>query len=479
LPRLVLALVLLLPAVGHAKKNKKKAAPAVPWSEVAAATTGDLLGAAMQSSEPYDELVELCDTIGNRLSGTPALDRAIDWAAAELEADGLIVTRDPVMVPVWVRGEESARMVAPLDRDLPMLGLGRSIATPEGGIEADVVVVSSFDELEALGADAVTGKIVVYDAPFTTYGETVKYRSGGASAAAKLGAVAALVRSIGPISLSTPHTGGMYYAEDAGKIPTAAITVEDAQTLHRLQEQGVPIRVRLQMSAHFEEDRPSANVIGQVTGREKPDEFVVVSCHLDSWDVGQGAQDDGAGCVAAMEVGRLIEALPQPPRRSVRVVLYTNEENGLRGGKAYAEQHSAELAGHVGAIEMDTGSGKPHGFRVDARTGAGDEADVTENARILTALDSWRTYFEPIRATEWEKGYSGADVGPLAAQGVLAFGVAMDTTGYWPIHHTEADTIDKIDPILLRENTAAMAMLTWLLADSPEVVRVQRHAVTE
>ncbi len=358
-------------------------------------------------------------------------------------------------------------MLAPIERDLPMLGLGGSVGTPNGPIEADVLVVSSFDELTARAAEA-EDKIVLFDVPFTTYGETVQYRGRGAHEAATVGAVASLIRSVTPESLQTPHTGAMHYGTDdlpAPRIPHAAITIEDAATIHRLADRGVVVRLRLSMAAETHEDVPSANVVAEVVGRERPDEVVVVGCHLDSWDVGQGAQDDGAGCVMAMEAGRLIGELAIAPRRTVRVVLYTNEENGLRGGKGYAEAHEASIGQHYAALEADIGSGEPLGWRLDVRAGADDDAVAANWDAAAEHLAPLLEALAPTGAVGLRKGGAGADVWPLTKRGVVGLGLDLDTSGYWPIHHTEADTIDKIDPQVFKRNVAAMTLTAFWLAE--------------
>ena len=264
--------------------------------------TDKLIESAMKDQGGLDRLEYLCYRIGNRLSGSKGLETAVSWAEAEMKRVGLQnVRRVPTKVPHWVRGNEAARLVSPADKPIAMLGLGGSIATPKGGITADVVVVSDFAELDKLGKSGVAGKIVVYDAPFVSYGQTVQYRGSGASRAAKLGAVAALVRSVTPRSLRDPHTGAMRYTADAPKIPTAAIAVEDAMWLHGLTRAGEKVRVHLEMEAHEEPDADSADVMGEIRGRELPDEVVVMGGHLDSWDVGQGAHDDGGGVIAALQ----------------------------------------------------------------------------------------------------------------------------------------------------------------------------------
>ena len=448
----------LLSAPADARKPKAVLDPPLE------ATAAVLLGQALASDEAWQELTHLADRIGHRLSGSPALTRALAWGADEMRQDGLTVTMEPVDVNHWVRGRQHGEVVAPQRVPLDLLTLGGSVATPAGGVTADVLVVGSFDELEARSAEA-DGKVVLFDVPFTTYGETVAYRGRGASEAARHGAVAALVRSVTPTSLSTPHTGAMGYVDDAPKIPAAAVTLEAAAWLHRLQDQGVTPRVHLDLQPEQLPPAPSHNAVGELKGRERPEEVVVIGCHIDSWDVGQGAQDDGAGCVTVMQAGALLAALPQPPRRTVRVVLFTNEENGLGGGKAYAQAHAGERI--VAALEDDTGAGEPLGFRVDVRQGAGMDEAASE--AVIAQLSQYSELLGPIGATHLTPGYSGADIYKLVEQGALGFGLSHDMTGYWPVHHTPADTLDKIDPMAVRRNVAAVTVLTWLLAELPEL----------
>ena len=321
-----------------------------------------LIAAARTSSDAYENLAVLTDEIGNRLSGSVGMSRAIDWAQDLMRREGFAnVHAESVMVPVWVRGEESAEIVAPVHRRLSILGLGRSVGTPPEGVTAEVRVVSTFAELDSLGAEA-GGKIILFDAPFVDYETTVAYRVHGASRAARLGAVATLVRSITPASLDTPHTGTLFYAGDAPRIPAAAVTLEDARLIHRMVARGDTVRVHLTMEAQTLPDAPSANVVGEIPGRERPEEIVLLGSHLDSWDVGQGAQDDGSGCLAVIEAAHLIGKLDLGPRRTIRVVLFVNEEDGLRGGLGYRDRHAAELERHVAAIESDLGNGPLQGY---------------------------------------------------------------------------------------------------------------------
>jgi carboxypeptidase Q len=426
-------------------------------------TTAALFGQALASDEAYDDLRELCDNVGHRLSGSPQLDQAIAWAEEKMKEDGLTTRLEPVQIPKWVRGMEKLTVLEPSERNLEILALGNSPGTKKKGIEGEVVIMNTFEQLETNPAE-VEGKIVLYDVPFTSYGETVGYRWEGAPRAAKLGAKAVLMRSVTPKSLTTPHTGA---TDPDDTIPSAAVTVEDAAWMRRIIANGGNVRVNLQLGSHFEDDVLSHNVVGEVKGRELPDEIVVVGCHLDSWDVGHGAQDDGAGCVMAMQAGALIARLPQPPRRTVRVVLYTNEENGLRGGKKYAEVHSDQIENHVALIESDTGSGRPLGFRIDVRHPEDNEAarDVRFQ-QVVAHLGPVQHLLSRIEAGELKASYSGADIGPSVSAGALGFGLSTDMTNYWPIHHTHADTFEKVDAKLLAHNTAAVTALTYWLAEA-------------
>jgi carboxypeptidase Q len=338
-----------------------------------------------------------------------------------------------------------------------MLGLGDSVGTPAGGVTAEAVVVHSFDELEALG-ERVRGKIVVYNVPFTNYGATVQYRALGPSRAAKYGAVAAIVRSVTPVSLQTPHTGSLRYDEAQPKIPAAAVTIEGVEMLERMQARGEHPRLRLQMGAHFLPDAESANVVAEIRGREKPEEVVVIGGHIDSWDVGQGAQDDGGGAVATWEAVRLLKKLGLRPRRTVRVVLFTNEENGARGGIAYADAHKAELANHVLTIESDSGVFRPTGFGLSEKATPQARADMIEIAKLLSG----------IRADHINPDGEGTDIAPMMQAGVTGASLDVDGTHYFDIHHTQADTFDKVNPQEFASCVAALAVMAYVVADMPE-----------
>ena len=415
-----------------------------------------IIDAALADSSGFARLTELADRFGHRFSGSESLEHALDWILAEMRRDNLHNVRgEPVMVPRWVRGIESLQLVSPRPRNLPMLGLGGSIGTPTQGITADVLVVGSFAELEQRAADA-RGKIVLFDVPFTTYGETVQYRTGGAVAAARAGAVASLVRSVTPYSQQTPHTGGMSYDANVPRIPHAAITVEDALLLRRMQQRGERITVTLRMSAQTLPDAASRNVVAELRGRERPDEVVVMGGHIDSWDVGQGAMDDAGGSVAAWEAIRLLQRVGLQPRRTIRVVLWTNEENGLRGANAYRDQHRAEIDNHILGIESDAGVFKPQGF------------GFTGSDSAFAMVQQVGTLLQRIGAGNIVRGGGGADIGPIMALGVPGMGLNVDGTRYFWYHHTDADTIDKLDAREFNECVAALAVLAFVIADLPE-----------
>ena len=417
-----------------------------------------IIGAALTSEHAYDRLAHLTDHIGNRLSGSTNLERAIAWALTEMKRDGLDNVRvEKVMVPHWVRGEESLELLAPVPRKLQMLGLGNSIATPAEGITAEAIVVRNFEELDRLG-EQVRGKIVVYNVPYVSYGVTVQYRLLGASRAARYGAVAALVRSITPVSLQTPHTGAMRYDPDQPKIPVAAVTIEVAEYLQRMNDRGDHPKLRLRMEAKFLPDAESANVIAELRGTERPDEVVLIGGHLDSWDVGQGAHDDGGGCIVAWETLRLLKELGLKPRRTIRVVLYTNEENGSRGGAAYHDAHRDELAKHVLAIESDSGVYRPEGFGLAAGAPLQVRANLREIAKLLSGIG----------ADGIGSNGGGADIGPLMLDGVVGASLDVDGEHYFDIHHTQADTLDKVNPRELAFCVATMAVMAYTVADLPE-----------
>jgi carboxypeptidase Q len=425
-----------------------------------------IIATARADRGAYKKLAYLTDQIGNRLAGSQQLDKAIAWAAQAMKDDGLDVRTEKVMVPHWVRGAEEATITSPVDRRMHFLTLGGSVATPKGGITAPVVVVHDWKDLDAK-ADQVKGAIVVYNhaMPAWTpekgsgYGSAVEYRWGGASRAAKYGAVAALIRSVTARSLSTPHTGSMGYDKDQPKIPAASISVEDSELLDRLAAQG-KVTVHLRIEPQQLPDVESANVIGELRGREQPDEIVVIGGHIDSWDVGQGAHDDGAGIVTMMQALRTLKQLGLQPRRTIRVVLFTNEENGTRGAKAYAEMHKDELAKHVFAMESDSGGFAPRGFGVghkDPEAAKRARARLTDIAGLLAPLGKMKV----------DDGHGGTDIEPMELAGVPQIGLEVAGEKYFDYHHTEADTLDKVDPQDIADMVAAAAVMAYVVADLP------------
>jgi carboxypeptidase Q len=432
-----------------------------------------LIDAALADSAAHRRLSTLADRFGHRMSGSESLERALDWIMDEMKRDGLEnVHGEPVMVTHWVRGVESAELVSPRRTPLRMLGLGRSVGTPPEGITAPVIVVRDFAELRARRAD-VGGKMVLFNHPFDTtlppftgYGRAVQYRAAGADSAAAYGAVAALVRSVTPRSLQTPHTGGLSYGDTsrtARNIPAAAITVEDAEMLQRMQARGERIVVTLKMGARMLPPARSRNVVAEIRGSERPDEIIVLGGHIDSWDVGQGAMDDAGGSVAAWEAVRLIRQLGVRPKRTVRVVLWTNEEIGLAGATAYRDAHRGELDKHIVAMESDNGVFRPHGLFF-----AGPEAGFALMRQLSPLLAR-------IGADSVAPGGPQADVSPLYAAGVPTLAPNVDVSRYFWYHHSEADTPDKIDPVDMARCVALMAVMANTIANLDGIVPRPRN----
>jgi len=433
---------------------------AIPTPDSAArAAQTRLIEAATQDSAAWLRLAELVDTFGNRPSGSTRLEQALDWIVARMKADGLEnVHTEAVMVPHWERGAESAVLLTPRLDTLHMLGLGRSVGTPKGGITAPVLVVSDFADLRAHAAEA-KGRIVLFDfpfdstkPPFAAYGEAVQYRGSGPDSAAQFGAVAVLVRSVTPASIRSPHTGALHYGDSTRAIPAAAVTVEDAMMLHRMQARGQRVTVRLTMGARTLPPAPSRNVVAEVRGSEHPEQVVIVSGHIDSWDVGQGAMDDGGGAVAAWEAVRLMKRLGLHPRRTVRVVLWTNEESGLAGGRAYAQAHKDELANVVLAMESDNGVFTPRGLYA-----AGNDSIAAALRRVIPPLAA-------IGVTTVTPGEPEADVSPMFALGVPVASLDVDASRYFWYHHTYADTPDKLDPRAMAKCVATLAATAYGVA---------------
>ena len=412
-----------------------------------------LIGGALGDGVAYARLAELADGIGPRLSGSPGAEAAVQWALRSFQKDGLAARLEPVKVPHWVRGEERGELLGSQPYPLALTALGGSVS---GDVTAEVIEARSLE----LGPE-VRGKIVFFNHDMHTpqgYGQFVELRTRGPSAAAKAGAVGVLLRSLSTASLRSPHTGVTVYDPSAPRIPAAAISVEDAQLIERQLARGAAVKAHFVLGCRWLPDADSANVVAEVSGRERPEEVVLLGAHLDSWDLAQGANDDGAGVAMVMEAGRLIAALPQPPRRTVRIVLFMNEENGLAGGKGYAAAHAAELARHVAAVEADSGAGRP--LNITLHAGEGGEA----------LLSAW---LSPLQAAlgiglggEGEAG--GADIGPMGPAQVPFAGVHVDATHYFDIHHSAADTLDKIDPQLLAQGAAAHALLAYALAEMPQ-----------
>ena len=429
--------------------------------------------AALESDYAWRQTAYLSNNIGPRLSGSIQVRRAEEYVAAELKALGLDVRLEKVMVPHWVRGEETAALVqwpggAPeTTQKIVLTALGGSVATPPEGITAEVVVVNNFDELQSLGREKVAGKIVVFNNHYDkamaaqgragdAYGLAVVYRSNAASAAARLGAVASLIRSVGSADFRLPHTGQMRYADDAPKIPGGALASEDADLLAHLVPQG-PVRMRLVMTPQTLPDTEGFNVIGDLKGSTNPEQVVIVSGHLDSWDLGTGAIDDASGVAAAMQVANLVKQLKLKPKRTIRVVAWANEENGLRGARGYAEAHAGEMQNHVGAIEMDGGAGHPVGINISGKPEVKDLLKPV--ATVLQEIGAG--------ALDFVQG-AGADIGQVEKSGVPGFSPMSDNRTYFHYHHTAADTLDKIVPRELAENAAVLTVLSYALANSEQ-----------
>jgi Zn-dependent M28 family amino/carboxypeptidase len=448
---------------------------ATPTPELYSARTlkelGQLQKTSVDSNYAYRRVDYLTNHIGPRLSGSAQAQTAVDYVASEMKKAGLDVRLEKVMVPHWVRGIETGEVVewdgmAPsTTQKIVLTALGGSIATPPNGITAEVVVVSNFDELNALGRAKVAGKIVLFNEKFDrklaesgfglqAYGDAVAYRFGGAIAAAKLGAVAALIRSAGASQNRLVHTGSMGYDPAVTKIPGAAVSYEDAELLANLAASG-RVRVHITLTPQTLPDVPSYNVIGEIRGTEKPDEVVVLGGHLDSWDLGTGAIDDASGVGVSMQAGFLIKFLKLKPKRTIRVIAYMNEENGNRGGRGYAEEQKANLANHFAAIEADLGASHPLGFYF-----AGKREALPMFAPLQKVLAD-----QGASQIEWQANEVGTDISPLTQAGVPSFAPWFDTRTYFLYHHTAADTFDKIDPKQLAEIGSVMAVLAYGLAN--------------
>ena len=470
---LSVALFLLTGARTPAQLSRPPQTPPLQYSPQLVSEIKKIQQAALGSDYAYRELAHLANNIGPRLSGSLQAQAAVEYVAGELRKLGLEVKLEKVMVPHWVRGEETAALteypsMAPgTNQKIVLTALGGSVATPNDGLTAEVVVVNDFDQLQALGRKGVAGKIVLFNAKFdqqladngfadVAYGQAVIYRGIGASAAARLGAVAALNRSAGGADYRLPHTGALRYADDAPKIPAAAVAAEDADLLAHLASEG-KVRMHLVLTPQTLPDAASYNVIGDLKGSEHPEQIVIVSGHLDSWDLGRGAIDDGAGVAVAMQAAQLLKQLHLRPKRTLRVIAWMNEENGRRGALAYAKDYQNEIANHFAAIETDLGAGHPLGFYAQGKP------------EVLTLL-------QPLAAILQSQGAgvtrlveeTGSDVEPLGAAGVPTFAPIQDSRTYFNYHHTAADTLDKVNPRELQENCAVVSALAYTLTSMPQ-----------
>ncbi len=453
--------------------NQMMAGGKSAWSDAQLRTMERLRDAAMKSDYAYAELQHLTDNIGPRLSGSPQAQQAVEYVAGEMRALGAEVTLEKAPVPHWVRGVETGELTAwpgqaaGATQKIVLTALGGSVATPPEGLTAEVVVVDNWNQLHALPAGAVKGKILLFNHPFDkelaatghgleAYGNSVVYRAAGPIAGAAVGAVAVLVRSVGGADFRLPHTGQTVYAPGTQKIPAAAVTAEDAELLKVLASQG-PVTMHLTLTPQTLPDAESYNVIADWKGTEHPEQVVVVSGHLDSWDLGTGAIDDGAGVVVSMQAIQLMKELGIHPRRTVRVIAWMSEEEGSEGAAAYMKEHAAEMGNHVGAIESDLGADHPTGIYYAGKPELGRwlrPVSAVLDANGAGSLES---------APE-----TGEDIAAMTEKGVPSFAPVQDSRFYFNYHHTAADTFDKIDKKHLNENAAIMAVLAYALADSAE-----------
>lgn len=424
------------------------------------ATAARLHEQALAGTRAFDIVRSLTVEVGPRPAGSKAYDAAVQWGVRKMQELGFRnVHTEKTTVPHWVRGEESGEILAPYPQPVHLAALGGSVGTPSAGIAAQVIEVPSLDAAAKLDPAQVKGKIVFYDNRMRRtkdargYGEAVPVRNDGASAAAKLGAVAVLIRSIGTDNNRTPHTGGLHYKDGVEKIPAAALSSPDADLLAEEIAAGKPVTFRLKLGAHTEPNVETASVVGEIPGSEKPEEIVLLGAHLDSWDLGTGAIDDGAGCAIVMETARRIAELPRKPRRTIRVVLFANEEFGTSGARSYAEAHKDELARHVMAGESDLGSGRV--WRISSRVDPAKLPVVADLAKLLGVEQGGN-----------DAG-GGSDLGPMSPAHVPVISLSQDASEYFDWHHTANDTLDKIDRKDLDQNVAAWTAVAFAVADLP------------
>ena len=472
--KLILTITLLASASSPVWPQARRAAqpPAPPLPKELSEQLLTVRDAALSSDYAWRQLAHLTENIGPRPAGSPQAQAASEYVAAEMRKLGLDVHLEPAMVSHWVRGEEKAELVefpgqsSQTTQRIVLTTLSGSSATPADGLTAEVVVVHNFDELAALGRDKVAGKIVLFNVPyderkalagyaFEAYGEAVVYRGRGAKAAADLGAIASLIRSVGGADYRLPHTGWSQPAP----IPAAALAAEDADLVDHLAAEG-RVRMHLTLTPQRLADTTGYNVVADLKGSEHPEQIVVVSGHLDSWDLGRGAIDDGAGVVISMATAELLQRLHLRPRRTLRVIAWMDEENGGGGHDAYAKAHEAEIGNHVAAIESDAGAGHPLGYAMKLSPSA------------ITALQPLLEILRPVGCTIFRStNHSpGSDIDPLVEAGVPGIGIIQDGRKYFDYHHTAADTLDKVDPRDLRENAAAMAVMGYALAAMPDAL---------
>lgn len=441
------------------------------YSDSTIAAMSRIQQAALQSDYSYNQAGYMANNIGPRLSGSAQAARSVEYVAAEMRKLGLDVRLQKCMVPHWVRGEEHGELIefegmaAGTVQKVVLTALGGSIATPNEGMTGEIVVVANFDELNALGRKGVEGKIVLFNNKFdremqasgfggAAYGQAVQYRFAGAMAAARLGAIAVLVRSAGGSQNRLAHTGSMGYADGVTKIPGAAVSFEDAETIAWLAKAG-KVRIKLTLTPQTLPDVESYNVIADLKGSEKPDEIVIVSGHLDSWDLGTGAIDDASGVAMAMGVPAILKQLKIRPKRTIRFIAWMNEENGGRGSAAYFDAEKNNVANHFAAIEADLGASHPLGFQFAGKP----------EALPFFALISKVLLTQGAGQTQVQGGGVGADTAPLTRVGVPSFAPWFNQQTYFNYHHTAADTFDKIDPREMAENASLVAVLAYGLAN--------------
>ena len=443
------------------------------WSPAQLKTMAQLRDEAISDPYAYTELAYLTNNIGPRLSGSPQAQAAVDWVAAQMRALGATVTLEKTMVPHWVRGEETAALTAwpgataGTQQKIVVTALGGSVATPKEGLSAPVILVSNLAELQALPAGAAQGKILLLNHPFdkqlaaeglggAAYGQSVIYRGLAPMLGAQAGAAAVLVRSVGGADYRLPHTGHTSYPEGANKIPAGAIAAEDADLLAALTKQG-PVTMRLTMTPQTLPLAPSYNVIADWKGSEHPEQVVIVSGHLDSWDLGTGAIDDGAGIVVSMQSLHLLSKLGVHPKRTVRFIAWMDEESGSEGAATYAQEQAGQIENHIAALESDLGCDHPVGI-----TYAGSPALEDYLRPVAESL-------APIGAALVSRGEeAGEDIAAIVAKGVPGLTPTQDSRFYFNYHHTAADTLDKVDPHHLAENAAVMAVTAFALADAEQ-----------